>query len=246
MNLKKAFRYQNFYSKMITDALTNIRLEHFTHNYAVLKKSELNRVALNKDYQDEIKEIGSEYDLTSYGSSAVNFSQSQICDYKILADFIRYLFIKKAELTDAISRAKSKVKIQPNGFETPITYDSAISLASTYRKYISLNETHMNRVRESIREKICAEKVIVSLEQPPVDAYYTRQDITEAKSDNVAALNTNNTLAKVFVEDLSDKIEAASLQAEVKFTPEIPVTATFNDYFEKYDQFIRMSPKKEA
>ena len=104
----------------------------------------------------------------------------------------------------------------------------------------------MNRVRESIREKNCAEKVIVSLEQPPVDAYYTRQDITEAKTDNVAALNTNNTLAKIFVEDLSDKIEAASLQAEVKFTPEIPVTATFNDYFEKYDQFIRMSPKKEA
>lgn len=246
MNLKKAFRYQNFYSKIITDALINIRLEHFTRNYAVLKKSELNKVALNKDYQDEVKEFGSEYDLTNYGSNIVNFSQAQVCDYKILADFIRYLIIKKAELTDAISRAKSKVKIQPNGFEAPITYDSAISLASTYRKYISLNETHMNRVRESIREKNCAEKVIVSLEQPPVDAYYTRQDITEAKADNVAALNTNNTLAKIFVEDLSDKIEAASLQAEVKFTPEIPVTATFNDYFDKYDQFIRMSPKKEA
>lgn len=246
MNLKKAFRYQNFYSKIIADALINIRLEHFTRNYAVLKKSELNKVALNKDYQDEVKEFGSEYDLTNYGSNIVNFSQAQVCDYKILADFIRYLIIKKAELTDAISRAKSKVKIQPNGFEAPITYDSAISLASTYRKYISLNETHMNRVRESIREKNCAEKVIVSLEQPPVDAYYTRQDITEAKADNVAALNTNNTLAKIFVEDLSDKIEAASLQAEVKFTPEIPVTATFNDYFDKYDQFIRMSPKKEA
>ncbi len=245
MNLKKAFRYQNFYSKMINDAFTNIRLEHFTHSYTVLKKSELNKVALNKDYQDEVKELSSEYNLGSYGPN-VKFVQTQVCDYKILADFVRYLIIKKTELTDAISKAKSKVKIQPNGFATPITYDSAISLASIYRKYISLNESHINRVRENIIEKTCAEKVIVSLEQPPVDAYYTRQDITEAKTDNVAALNTNNTLAKIFVEDLSDKIEAASLQAEVKFTPEIPVTVTFNDYFEKYDQFIRMSPKKEA
>lgn len=224
MNLKKAFRYQNMFNKLFDQAIRLIKAESFLHSYAIHKKSELNKIALEKTYEDEIKNDSTfnTFEDTSY----------QKYDYEILYWGIVYLIKNKALLTEAIAKAKVKAKIQPISFETPITYDSAVALASTYRKYITSANFILPSIKENKAEKLVSTKIMVSAEQPPVDVYYTKESIVEVLEDKKKALTSNTEWAINFVEDLSDKIEAASLQAEVKFTTDIPITSSFNSFYQ--------------
>lgn len=226
MNLKKAFRYQNLFKKLLTEAISNIKSQDFMNRYALHKKSELNELALVKNYEDEIK---NDFSLSG-------FDYTSKYDYEALDGIIKQLIFEKTLLTEAISKAKVKARIQPISFEAPITYDSAVALASTYRKYIDHNTMVLNSIEESKTERTVQTKIIVSTDQPPIDAYYTKETIIEVLNDKKEALDNNSKWAKNFVEDLSDKIEATAIQTEVKFTTDIPITSTLDSLYKTYLQ----------
>lgn len=223
MNLKKAFRYQNLFKNLLVGAISNIKSQDFMYRYSVHKKSELNELALVKNYEDEVKnDCGFDY-VSKY-------------DYEILDSIIKQLIDQKVLLTEAISKAKIKAKIQPISFETPISYDSAVALASTYRKYIDHNTMILSSIEESKIERMIQTKIIVSTDQPPIDASYTKEIVIEILKDKKEALDNNSKWAKNFVEDLSDKIEATAIQTEVKFSTDIPITSTLDSLYQAYLQ----------
>lgn len=234
MKLKTAFRYQNLINDLLRQAF---EICYDQSNYQIKtetrKKSELNLLSLDKGYEDEVKEI-TNYDNNGYSPSfrihdAVKKNYDFYTSFKVLT----YLLEEKAKITNAIDKAKAGVKITPQGFKTPITYDSAIALVKVYRTYAG-KKTILKNIKEVEIESTSTQKIIVSREQPPVDATY--HIINSTVNDKVKlqyAIKMSHE-AHIFAEDLSDKIEAVATTKDVNYTTDIEVTDNFDLIYERF------------
>lgn len=240
MNLKKAFRFQNNISALLNTAQVELVM---TDNYLTSKiysyKSELNKVALVKDYVDEEKEITDntrkQYGFTNNMETNTNKKRYNI---SVIIKVIHLLLEERELITEAIVKAKSKAKIPIKLFnkeEQIISYDTAIALNTAYRSFIERMGITKSNLVESTCESKVSEKVLVSTEQPPTDIFYTiKKEITfntEDKEYIEAEINTG----KRFCDDLSEAIEAAKLTIEVKYTPKFVNVDTFEDLYKLLD-----------
>lgn len=234
MNLKKAFRYQNLISDLIkSSANTMMDVYFYQENSAFHRKSDLNRFALVKNYVDETKPVS-----VSLSNSFSSFTRPPKKEYeaKKAISLINYLIKQKADLAEAISKAKSKIKIEIDG--KTYSYDAAISYASTQRGCLNRATVILTSLTEKETESFSSEKIIVSTEQLPVDMRYTVIETQTIKKDQEKILKDYVDKTKVLVDEISDKIEVASLSAEVKFATDLPITATMDSLYDSPELYM--------
>lgn len=234
MNLKKSFRYQNLISDLIKDALSIcFDQANYQTKTALYKKSELNQLSSLINYKDELKDVSKKSE-GGFGSSSYSINDFTKKDYDLKKCFaiLSYLLDEKVKLSNAIAKAKASVKITPLGFDSSISYDSAVEIAKIYREYGK--KKSLLDIREFSVEATATQKIIISQDQPPVDATYHIVTSTEVDKTKKAYAYENCQKANTFAEDLSDKIEAAALSKEIAFTTEIKVTDTFDTLYDNF------------
>lgn len=234
MNLKKAFRYQN----LITALLTSANEKYFDASFykttsVISKKSELNNIALNGNYEDEEKNVRGDGNKR-YNPFSSGITPKKIYDFNISREVCLFLASQKAELTDAIAKAKSKIKIPIPDEDMVLGYDAAIAISKSYRQYVSTLTAINKDLTDTETESSSSQKVIVSTELPPTDGIYSVVTKVTVDEGIEEAVTSDIEKTKELAEYISNEIEAAALSTTVKFETNLKLTDTIDSLYNKF------------
>lgn len=240
MNLKKAFRYQNLINDMIKKVHVLVSNDQYQTCSITRIKSELNKLALVKNYEDETKEFSAK-NISSIGFNSLLNRQIKVDNNKNycaknVVNLFRYLVIQRTMLAEAINKTKNKVAIKIN--DKTYSYDAALAYTTGYRMYISYISNFISGLSDQEQETKESERIITALDQPPVDVSYPVYTKITTDMDMVNVLKNDIEALKVKIDEISDQIEAASLSAEVKFNTELPITATIETLYDMEDIYM--------
>lgn len=201
MILKDAFRYQNYYDKLIDKATGHLVLE----NNITQKKQEHLRNKANPDAENEITI-----------EKADVFENENITPMHVVS-FLMNIVEEKEKLTNAIAVAKSNAKIN---------IDASIEI-NKVRQTVSNVFQYMSTLKSSER-KTMGKSVMLNADKNQVAYAY---DIIEVKTIDYDRNTVKALMKKLNAQSdkISADIDMANITTEVNYTPAYDIDDSFED-----------------
>lgn len=204
MNLKEAFRYQNYLNALIGSATMHLR----TNNNITKTKQEHLRKKVNVDAEDEIIDSSTERSI------------KHPVDY--VMDFAIDVINTKADLCAAISEAKSSCGLD---------IDAAIAINKTRQQIADVfNNMAGIKSQERMRE---GRAYKFNNEGNQVPYTYPIKEVMVIDFDRCKAKGCSKALTKQS-DDVSTQIDKLMVDTDVKFVPPYDVTDSFEEVLDQF------------
>lgn len=204
MNLKEAFRYQNFLESIMSDAVLRFQKRD---NFETVTKTHRYSKA-NPDKQDEVEQVERVYPYTA----------------DCLLAFIEYLVDERNALSLAIGEAKASLPFDMDAATEANKFrQTAAKAVKTVLKYTPSKRTEQGR-----DYKFNAEG------NQMVYIYDVETEVTDAYDRETAKRIARELLEKS--DEVSNEIDAAKVNTEVKYRPFFSVNNTFEEMIEVFDK----------
>lgn len=204
MNLKEAFRYQNYINGLISSATMHL---HTPSNVTKTKQEHL-RKKVNAEAEDEIIDSATERGIKHSVDTIV--------------DFVLNVIDVKSELCEAISNAKADCGLD---IDASITMNKTRQQMADVLNYIA-NIKSQERIRDGKAYKF-------NNEGNQVPYTYTIKEVVSIDFDRNKAKGCAKALTKK-ADDISNNIDKLMVETEVSFVPPYDLTDSFEETLDQF------------
>ena len=204
MILKEAFRYQNYLSRLIDEAIDYLTT---TSNVTITKQEHLKSKS-NSDAEDEVVIVDK--------CSDIEYKPNQVIDF--LLDVLN----EKEKLSDAINKAK---------LNTEINIDSSIAINKEKQRIISIFD-RLSKIRSGERIRNDSDYKF-NAEGNQVSYYYEVKETTTIDFDRNKVKGIVKRLRRES-DNISNELDRVQVTLDVNYSPTYEINDDFEDSLEMF------------